>query len=211
MFRRSLSLLSGHAAKASHYTPTSPLFAEIAQNKPSYDDVVAARNKYLAPSLRTFQAYDTPLVLSSASMQYMYDIQVGGRAASARSAKRRVLTPGRRQGRRYVDLLGQNLCISVGHRHPKVTAAAVDQMNTLPHCTTMYYHEQPSMYAKELVQRLPPHPSGEDWVVHLVCTGSEGRRSRRADGARLHRPTRGDWPAQGAVWRFGCRSGCVGR
>ena len=46
-------------------------------------------------------------------------------------------------------------------------------MNTLPHCTTMYYHEQPSMYAKELIDRLPKHPSGDEWVVHLVCTGSE--------------------------------------
>ena len=24
-----------------------------------------------------------------------------------------------------------------------------------------------------MVATLPPHPSGEDWVVHLVCSGSE--------------------------------------
>jgi hypothetical protein len=75
MFRRSLSLLSNVAAKNT-YVPTSPLFAEIAKNKPSYDEIVAARNKYLAPSLRTFQAYDKPLVLASSFMQYMWDSEV---------------------------------------------------------------------------------------------------------------------------------------
>lgn len=29
------------------------------------------------------------------------------------------------------------------------------------------------MLAKELTETLPKHPSGEDWVVHLVNSGSE--------------------------------------
>ncbi len=37
----------------------------------------------------------------------------------------------------------------------------------------MYYHEHSANYAKELIARMPPHPSGEDWVVHLVNDGSE--------------------------------------
>jgi 4-aminobutyrate aminotransferase-like enzyme len=37
----------------------------------------------------------------------------------------------------------------------------------------MYYNDQPALLAKELVEKLPPHPSGEDWVVHLVNDGSE--------------------------------------
>jgi len=109
------------------------------------------RNKHLSPSMRTFQAYDKPLVLERGEMQYMWDSE----------------------GNKYIDLLGQNLCISVGHGHPVVTEAAIAQMKKLPHCTTMYYHEQPSNLAKELIQRLPPHPSGEDWVCHFVCSGSE--------------------------------------
>lgn len=117
----------------------------------SYDTIVNQRHKYLSPSLRTFEAYDTPLVLEKGRMQYMWDSE----------------------GNKYIDLLGQNLCISVGHCHPVVTKAAIDQMNRLPHCTTMYYNEQPSALAKELVETLPPHPSGEDWVVHFVNDGSE--------------------------------------
>ena len=31
------------------------------------------RDKYLSPSLRTFQAYDTPLVLKKGEMQYVWD------------------------------------------------------------------------------------------------------------------------------------------
>lgn len=122
-----------------------------AYNGGLYDEIVEMREKYMSASLGTFTAYDEPLVLSKGEGAHMWDIQ----------------------GNKYIDLLGQNLCISVGHKHPKVTAAAIEQMNELPHCTTMYYQEQPSRLAKELVERLPAHPSGEDWVVHFVCSGSE--------------------------------------
>jgi 4-aminobutyrate aminotransferase-like enzyme len=84
--------------------------------------VVYNRDHYLSPSLRTFQAFDEPFVIAKGSMQYIWDDA----------------------GKKYIDLLGQNLCISVGHCHPKVTQAAIAQMKELAHCTTMYYHEQPS-------------------------------------------------------------------
>lgn len=90
-------------------------------------------------------------MLTKGEMQYMWDSE----------------------GNKYIDLLGQNLCISVGHGHPKVTNAAIEQMKKLPHCTTMYYHEQSGSLAEELIAKMPPHPSGEDWVVHLVNDGSE--------------------------------------
>jgi alanine-glyoxylate transaminase/(R)-3-amino-2-methylpropionate-pyruvate transaminase len=37
----------------------------------------------------------------------------------------------------------------------------------------MYHHESSAYLAKDIVERLPPHPSGEDWVVHFVNDGSE--------------------------------------
>lgn len=46
-------------------------------------------------------------------------------------------------------------------------------MKRLAHATTMYYNDQPALLAKEIVEKLPPHPSGEDWVVHFVNDGSE--------------------------------------
>ena len=117
----------------------------------NFSSVVKNRLKYLSPSLKTFEAFDDPLILERGEMQYLYDDK----------------------NNKYIDLLGNNLTVSVGHSHPKVVKAAVDQMKKLSHCTTMYYHEEPASLAKELVERLPPHPSGDDWVVHFVNSGSE--------------------------------------
>jgi alanine-glyoxylate transaminase/(R)-3-amino-2-methylpropionate-pyruvate transaminase len=137
--------------KPSKYAKFFINHAKFLSTKKSYTDIVNNRKKYLSPSLTTFEAYDTPLVLTQGKMQYMWDSD----------------------NNRYIDLLGQNLTISVGHCHPEVVQAAVKQMQVLSHCTTMYYNEQPSSLAKEIVETLPPHPSGEDWVVHLVNDGSE--------------------------------------
>ena len=115
------------------------------------DEVVRLRRQHLAPSLRTFEAYDEPMVLARGDGCHLWDAD----------------------GRRYVDLLGQNLCVSVGYNHPEIIDAAVEQLRTLSHCTTMYYHKQPARYAEELLRTLPPHPSGQDWVVHFVNDGSE--------------------------------------
>ena len=117
----------------------------------THNNTVSNRQKYLSPSLKTFEAYPEPFILEKGSMQYVWDDK----------------------GNKYVDMLGQNLCISVGHCHPKVVEKATEQMKKLSHCTTMYYNDQPSLLAKKIVEKIPPHPSGEDWVVHLVNDGSE--------------------------------------
>jgi len=114
-------------------------------------EIISNRRKYLSPSLKTFEAYQEPFILDRGHMQYVWDDK----------------------GNKYIDLLGQNLCISVGHSHPIVTKSAISQMKKLSHCTTMYYNEMPSLLAKKLVETLPKHPTGEDWVVHLVNDGSE--------------------------------------
>ncbi len=117
----------------------------------NFSSVVKNRWKYLSPSLKTFEAFDEPFIVEKGYMQYMWD----------------------KNDKKYIDLLGQNLCISVGHSNTEVVTAAINQMRKLPHCTTMYYNEEPSSLAKELVEKIPRHPSGEDWVVHLVNDGSE--------------------------------------
>ena len=114
----------------------------------SYESIVGKRNAFLSPSLTTFQAYSKPLVLTRGRGQYLWDVH----------------------DRRYIDLLAQNLCISVGYNHPLVTAEVRRQMDTLEHCTTMYYHAVPAHFAEELASRFP---GGEDWVVHFVNSGSE--------------------------------------
>tara|TARA_Y100000389_G_C17458598_1_gene519946 strand:- start:1589 stop:2947 length:1359 start_codon:yes stop_codon:yes gene_type:complete len=115
------------------------------------NNIIKNRKKYLSPSLKTFEAFEKPFIIKKGKMQYVWDIH----------------------DNKYVDLLGQNLCVSVGHAHPRVCDDVINQLYTLPHNTSMYYNEQSSNYAKELVETLPPHPSGEDWVVHLVNSGSD--------------------------------------
>lgn len=127
--------------KIRHHGTVSPKAATIILN----------RKKYLSPSLKTFEAYQTPFVIHRGNMQYVYDID----------------------DNKYIDMLGQNLCISVGHSNPKVVEPAYAQMKKLAHCTTMYHNEESASLAKEMVELLPPHPSGQDWVVHLVNSGSE--------------------------------------
>ena len=66
--------------------------------------------------------------------------------------------------------LAENLTVSVGHSHPLVMAEVRKQLDSLQHCTTMYYHPVPGHFAEELVQKMPV---GEDWVVHFVNSGAE--------------------------------------
>lgn len=106
------------------------------------------RDTYYAASQRKFVPFAEPIVFRRGSMQYLWDAD----------------------NRQYIDLLGMNVCISVGHSHPKVVAAAMEQAQTLTHCTTMFYHPTPAHLAEELAATMP---AGEDWVVHFTNSGAE--------------------------------------
>ena len=112
------------------------------------DATAARRNKFYAASQHKFIPFKDPMVFKKGSMQYLYDAE----------------------DRQYIDLLGMNVCISVGHSHPKVVAAAQEQAAELTHCTTMFYHPVPAHLAEELTATLP---QGHDWVVHFTNSGAE--------------------------------------
>ncbi len=112
------------------------------------DEIIAKRDKYYAASQRAFIPYKKPLILKRGAMQYVWD----------------------EQDNKLIDLLGMNLCISVGHAHPKVVAAVQEQVGQLTHCTTMFYHPVPAHFAEELVATMP---AGHDWVVHFTNSGTE--------------------------------------
>ena len=114
----------------------------------SYESAVSKRHKFMSPSLRTFTAYEKPVVLKRGKGQYLWD----------------------ESGKKYLDCMAQNLSISVGYNHPLVTREAQKQIEQLGHCTTMYYHPVPAHFAEELVGRMP---GDEDWVVHFVNSGAE--------------------------------------
>lgn len=122
--------------------------ADPLQTDWSTDAIVRRRDRYYAASQRAFVPYKTPLIFQRGQGQYLWD----------------------EKGEKYVDLLGMNVCVSVGHSHPKVNAAVKAQIESLQHCTTMFYHPTPAHFAEELVARMP---AGADWVVHFTNSGSE--------------------------------------
>lgn len=114
----------------------------------SSEAIIRRRNTYYAATQRKFVPYETPQIFQRGQGQYLWD----------------------EKGRQFVDLLGMNLCISVGHAHPQVVEAIREQAGQLTHCTTMFYHPVPAHYAEELAATMP---DGEDWVVHLTNSGAE--------------------------------------
>jgi alanine-glyoxylate transaminase/(R)-3-amino-2-methylpropionate-pyruvate transaminase len=115
------------------------------------NDTAARRDNFYAASQRKFIPFKEPMVFQKGSMQYLWDVE----------------------GRKYTDLLGMNVCISVGHSHPKVVVAAMAQAQELTHCTTMFYHPVPAHFAEELAATMP-NPDGDiEWVVHFTNSGSE--------------------------------------
>lgn len=114
----------------------------------STEAIIGRRDKYYAASQRAFVPYKTPLIFARGERQYLWD----------------------ETGKKYLDLLGMNVCISVGHAHPTVTQAVEAQIRQLQHCTTMFYHPVPAHFAEELVARMP---KGQDWVVHFTNSGTE--------------------------------------
>ena len=114
----------------------------------STDGIVQRRERYFAASQRAFVPYLKPLILQRGHLQHVWD----------------------ETGRRYIDLLGMNVCVSVGHAHPVVNAAVHAQIDQLQHCTTMFYNPVPAHFAEELAARMP---AGHDWVVHFTTSGAE--------------------------------------
>ncbi|RBW54809.1 aspartate aminotransferase family protein [Ruegeria sp. A3M17] len=113
-----------------------------------FSNTAARRDQYYAASLTKFTPFREPIVFKKGQGQYLWDTE----------------------GRKYTDLLGMNVCISVGHSHPRVVAAATAQAQELTHCTTMFYHPTPAHLAEELAATMP---KGHEWVVHLTNSGSE--------------------------------------
>ncbi len=114
----------------------------------SRDSILARRDTYFAATQRAFVPYQKPLIIKRGFMQHVWD----------------------EDGNRLTDLLGMNLCISVGHSHPKVVEAVKAQVKQLTHCTTMFHHPVPALLAEELAATMP---KGHDWVVHFTNSGTE--------------------------------------
>lgn len=112
---------------------------------PATRGLVERRARLLGPSYRLF--YGTPVQLVRAQGVLAWDPD----------------------GNEYLD--AYNNVVSVGHAHPRVTAAVHEQMQTL--CThTRYLHEGILDYAEDLLATFGGRMSAEGHLM-LTCTGTE--------------------------------------
>ncbi|XP_062602333.1 alanine--glyoxylate aminotransferase 2, mitochondrial-like [Saccostrea cucullata] len=111
----------------------------------SYDDAMKVRKSHLTPALLTY--YKNPIMIVQGHMQWLWDTE----------------------GKRYLDLFGGIVTVSVGHCHPKVTERAKKQMDNLWHTTNIYLHPTIHEYAEKLASKLP----GNLKVVYFTNSGSE--------------------------------------
>jgi len=116
-------------------------------NGPSKAEVLATRNQYLSPGL--FKYYKDPLMVVEGSMQWLFD----------------------ETGKRYLDGFGGIVTVSVGHCHPKVTAAVQKQCATIQHTTTIYLHPTIGQFAKKLTEHMPAGSNLSNW--YFTNSGSE--------------------------------------
>jgi taurine--2-oxoglutarate transaminase len=94
------------------------------------------------------QVYDSaPIVMKHSDSVYLYDDQ----------------------GNRYLDCSGQYSACSLGHHHPELTQAIIDQLDTLVSVNIMFLTEERAQLAQHLVGLMP---EGK-WRVLMGVTGSD--------------------------------------
>lgn len=114
---------------------------------PSKGETLALRQQYLSPGLIKY--YAEPLMVVEGYMQYLWD----------------------ETGKRYLDAFAGIVTVSVGHCHPKVTAAVKEQLGKLQHTTTIYLHPTIGQYAEKLTSHMPEGSNLSNW--YFTNSGSE--------------------------------------
>ncbi|KAL9907353.1 alanine--glyoxylate aminotransferase 2, mitochondrial [Glossina fuscipes fuscipes] len=112
---------------------------------PSYEDIKKLRKNHLTPNILSY--YKKPLLIHAGHKQWLYD----------------------HNGKRYLDMFGGIVTVSVGHCHPKVKRALEEQSDTLWHTTNIYMHPKIHEYAEKLTAKFP----GDLKAVCFVNSGSE--------------------------------------
>ncbi len=107
--------------------------------------LLSRKEMYLAPGVSAY--YDEPIAMDHGEGCYLYDTE----------------------NRRYLDFFGGILTVSVGHAHPAVNAAIIDQIGKLTHVSTLYLHQ--SMV--DLAERLAHMTPGGLTMSFFTASGTE--------------------------------------
>jgi acetylornithine/N-succinyldiaminopimelate aminotransferase len=106
--------------------------------------VMALFQRNVVPSYGRFE-----LAFSHGSGSYLYDIA----------------------GRRYLDLGGGIAVTALGHAHPAITDALIEQSRKLVHVSNLYYHEPQGRLAEALVNLIAP---GKVFFCNSGAEANEG-------------------------------------
>jgi acetylornithine/N-succinyldiaminopimelate aminotransferase len=121
---------------------------EIVASPPSIvrNDAVAIQSlfQHVVPSYGRFD-----IVLSHGAGSYLHDVT----------------------GKRYLDFGGGIAVTSLGHAHPAITEALVEQSRKLVHCSNFYYHEPQGRLAESLVKLIA---SGKVFFANSGAEANEG-------------------------------------
>jgi acetylornithine/N-succinyldiaminopimelate aminotransferase len=106
--------------------------------------VQALFQKNVVPSYGRFE-----IAFSHGSGSYLYDVT----------------------GKRYLDLGGGIAVTTLGHAHPAITEALVEQSKKLVHVSNLYYHEPQGRLAETIVNRIAP---GKVFFCNSGAEANEG-------------------------------------
>ncbi|XP_033503411.1 alanine--glyoxylate aminotransferase 2, mitochondrial-like [Epinephelus lanceolatus] len=113
----------------------------------SKERMMEIRRQNCNPMTMKITYYKKPVFLHQGYMQWLWDVD----------------------GKRYLDLFAGVATVSLGHCHPKVTAAAQRQLERLWHTTNIYVHPTLHEYCEKLASHLPEPLK----VIYLTNSGSE--------------------------------------
>uniref|UniRef100_A0A672YZ29 Alanine--glyoxylate aminotransferase 2, mitochondrial n=1 Tax=Sphaeramia orbicularis TaxID=375764 RepID=A0A672YZ29_9TELE len=113
----------------------------------SKERMMQIRKQNCNPMTMKVTSYKTPAFIHQGHMQWLWDVD----------------------GKRYLDLFAGVATVSVGHCHPRVTEAAVDQLKRLWHTTNIYAYPPIHEYTEKLASHLPDPLK----VIYLTNSGSE--------------------------------------
>ena len=94
--------------------------------------------------------FSDPVEIVHGQMQYVYD----------------------EKGKKYLDGFSAVVTISLGHCHPDVVGPAAEQMQTLQHMTTLYFHPAIALYAKKMAD-LSPGDLKVSFFTNSGCEANE--------------------------------------
>ncbi|KZV43702.1 alanine--glyoxylate aminotransferase 23, mitochondrial-like [Dorcoceras hygrometricum] len=143
----SQSTLSQPLQKDDTFIPEMPTFdyTPPPYSGPSAEEILSKRQRYLSPAV--FHFYKNPIHLVEGKMQYLFDDK----------------------GRRYLDAFGGIATVCVGHCHPQVVDAIVNQTKRLQHSTILYLNPAIADFAEALASKFP----GDLKVVYFTNSGTE--------------------------------------